>query len=97
MPALERLRLTSALRVNGGGFWLSEGDYYDMRAVISAYQADERFTAIVIAIVQHHDAHPDHGIDCACMDEFVRKLREMTGIPHAQQRIDYILRKVVER
>lgn len=98
--ALERLKKTSALHTDAGpepGFWLSESDYRDMQTVISAYMADAKFTAIICAIVEHHDAHPDHGLACACMDTYIQQLRALTKIPHAQQRVDYVLRKVLDR
>lgn len=98
--ALARLKLTSALPSTEGigpGYWISKCDYRDMQTVISAYMADERFVAAITAIAQHHQARPDHGIDCACMDEHIRVIRRLTEIPFAQQRIDYVLQKAIDR
>lgn len=98
--ALARLKRTSAIRSIEGpepGFWISEDDYRDMQAVISAYMEDERFTAIIKLIAQHHHAHPDHGIDCACMDVCIQKFRQMTAVGFCQQRIDYVIGKALDR
>lgn len=58
---------------------------------------------IIHLIEIHHCKHPDHGIDCACMDRWIYKIRRMTEFKlqssvgtTAQQRIDYVLRKAVE-
>jgi hypothetical protein len=45
-------------------------------------------------IVQHHRNEPDHGINCACMDEFIRQFRRMTEAPvdrGEQRRVDYVI------
>lgn len=52
---------------------------------------------MLVSIAAHHGAYPDHGLDCACMDKFIQQFRIMTtvGDKRLQQRIDYVLRKVI--
>ena len=54
---------------------------------------------IIHMIVEHHMSHPDHGIDCACMDEWIRRIRLATKCKdHAlQMRIDYVFRSAISR
>lgn len=35
---------------------------------------------LVEAIARHHFENPDHGLGCACMDEWIRQLRNITSI-----------------
>lgn len=54
---------------------------------------------IVLGIAEHHRRHPDHGVSCACMDEYVRELRLMTQFPgnrYVQDRIDMVMRQVID-
>lgn len=52
---------------------------------------------IISEIEAHHYEQPTHGIGCACMDKYIQELRKLTASKAAQQRIDYVLRKVLER
>ena len=65
-------------------------------------------TETMLLIEIHHERHPDHGLDCACMDKYIGRLRKMfkvtntgadedTDDPKLQRRIDYVIRKAVER
>lgn len=49
-------------------------------------------------IETHHHEYPDHGINCACMDEHVRFLRGATKVdnPMLQRRIDHVFRAALE-
>lgn len=46
----------------------------------------------VSAIVAHDEMNRSHGINCACMDKFIRALRKATQVenPKAQRRVDYV-------
>lgn len=57
----------------------------------------ENVEIILISIAKHSELHPDHGIYCACMDRFIQHIRRLTtsADPKVQQRIDYVLRTVV--
>lgn len=53
----------------------------------------------ILLLIQIHDLrHPDHGVNCACMDRWIIKIRSMTtmGNHRAQHRVDYVLRMVTE-
>ena len=50
-----------------GQLW-DEQDCADVKLLVRSLADDWRFVSILNSIVQHHDVHPDHGIDCACMD-----------------------------
>lgn len=56
---------------------------------------------IVAAIVAHHYANPSHGVDCSCMDRYIRAVRQMTLVlPKsyaAQARVDYVIRSALNR
>ena len=54
---------------------------------------------IIVLIEIHHKNNPDHGLDCACMDHFIRQLREMFKATSSdcQSRVDYVLRSAVDR
>lgn len=53
---------------------------------------------LVAEIVRHHRENPTHGIDCACMDAYIREVRKATNVDHPimQSRVDYVLRKATE-
>lgn len=72
-------------------------DCDDVKTLVASLVVEWHFTSILRNIEHHHVAHPDHGINCACMDEYVRLLRNLTVSTVAQRRIDYVLRKAVER
>ena len=56
---------------------------------------------VVKKVVDHHKAHPDHGLDCACMDRHIQQLRSilwgMTKDVNIQRRINYVIRAALER
>ncbi len=44
---------------------------------------DRTISEWAAAIVAHSDTHPTHGVNCICMDEFARELRNavLASIP----------------
>lgn len=66
---------------------------------------------LLSSIVQHQLDYPSHGRNCACMDKYIRIFRDKTQITQeyvdqfnppldlraTQDRIDYVLRKGLER
>jgi hypothetical protein len=59
---------------------------------------DNDINHIVAGVVLHHRDNPNHGINCACMDDAVRQIRELTTAvtPEEQRRVDYVLRAATE-
>ena len=53
---------------------------------------------ILLLIQLHHNDNPDHGLNCACLDEWIGQIRRMTTVSDkgAQRRIDYVLRSACE-
>lgn len=53
--------------------------------------------AMLREIENHHRDNPQHGVNCDCMDKYIRRLRSLTktAIPGAQNRIDYVIRAAV--
>ena len=54
---------------------------------------------IIKLIEEHHRENPLHGFDCACMDRYIQRLREVTRAkqtPESQSRVDYVLLKAIE-
>ncbi len=58
---------------------------------------------IIDSIEGHHIRNPDHGINCACMDRLINRLRRLTTTSDRsekrymiQMRIDYVLRMATE-
>ncbi len=57
------------------------------------------FDQLIHEITQHERNNPTHGINCACMDDYIRKFREMSEAPisrREQQRVDYVIRTAVD-
>jgi hypothetical protein len=58
---------------------------------------------IILLIQIHHLKYPDHGLGCSCMDTFIRQVRQMTWChsdasdPALQLRVDYVIRKALDR
>lgn len=54
---------------------------------------------IILMIKKHHRENRDHGINCACMDEWIRELRRATSAidSQMQSRIDYVIRAAIDR
>lgn len=54
---------------------------------------------IILLIEVHHHKHPDHGINCACMDRHIQALRRLfeTKYPEVQRRVDYVLQAALRR
>ncbi len=56
---------------------------------------------ILQAIDTHHKEYPSHGLDCACMDKYIQKIRMLLKSSRieraAQSRIHYVVRKAIER
>lgn len=62
-------------------------------------QRHNTLNEMMVAIAVHHGAHPDHGVDCSCMDSHIQDLRRMTtvGEPTLQRRIDYVMHHAARR
>lgn len=56
------------------------------------------FITVLSLIYMHHKENPDHGIDCACMDKYIRHLRALSKMhtQDIQQRVDYVIRKAID-
>ncbi len=58
-------------------------------------------TQIVMAVGIHHVMNPDHGLDCACMDKYIRRARKLLQLDskdlHAKLRVEHVLRKALEQ
>lgn len=54
---------------------------------------------ILLLVEIHHKKHPDHGLDCACMDKHIQQIRKLfqASDPIYQRRVDYVLRSAIER
>lgn len=56
---------------------------------------------IILLVTLHHNRHPDHGLDCACMDKLIAQTRKLFEAkdpdPKVQRRVDYVLRSALER
>jgi hypothetical protein len=53
---------------------------------------------ILLKINIHHFNYPDHGVNCACMDNYIREIRQMTkaSTMDVQLRVDHVLRAALE-
>lgn len=47
---------------------------------------------MILTQIEMHDAQfPEHGKNCACMDQYIRAIRQATDSETAQERVDYVL------
>ncbi len=49
--------------------------------------------------ITQHERNERHGVNCACMDVYIRAFRTMTEAPMSpreQERVDYVIRAAID-